>query len=138
MNKTEQIANIRLQRQQYNEAILNRNVDAICAFLTADYHVVTSAGTQSHGVEEQRRRWTARFQADPVVLYRRRTKELRLNKFLDAAEELGNWAGKFTLNTKIILIAGVYSAQWQRQSNGLWLIKSEIFTSQRSISNHLA
>ena len=138
MNKTEQRANIKLQRQRYNEAILNRNVDAICSFLTADYHVVTSAGTQSHGVDEQRRRWTASFEADPVVLYRRRTRELRLNNFLDVAEELGNWAGRFTLNKQIVLAAGVYSAKWQRQQNGCWLIQSEVFTALRSINNHLA
>lgn len=138
MNRAEHIANIKLERQRYNEAILSRNVDAICSFLTVDYHVVTSAGIQSQGLEEQRRRWAANFQIDPAVLYRRRTKELRLNACLDAADELGSWAGKFTLNTKVVLIAGVYSAKWQRQQNGSWLIQSEVFTALRSISSHLA
>ena len=137
MNKAEHIAQIKLERQQYNAAISSRNVDAICTFLTADYHVLTSAGTQSHGVEDQRRRWAVSFQADPIVLYRRRTRELRLNKPLDVAEELGNWAGKFTLNKQIVLVAGVYSAKWQRQQNGFWLIQSEVFTTLRSINNPL-
>lgn len=123
---------IRLARQHYNEAILNRNVEAICSFFASDYHVVTGRGIQSHGIEEQRHRWAAAFHADPIVLYRRRTRELRLNEPLEVAEELGNWAGKYSLNQQEVLAAGVYSAKWQRLESGLWLIQTEVFTTLRS------
>jgi len=123
---------IRLARQRYNDAILNRNVEAICSFLAADYHVVTGRGVQSHGIEEQRQRWMAAFQADPMVLYRRRTRELRLSESLGNAEELGNWVGKYTLGQQKFLVAGVYSAKWQRQVSGVWLIQTEVFTTLRS------
>lgn len=123
---------IRLARQRYNDAILNRDAEAICTFFTADYHVVTGRGVQSHGIEEQRHRWAAAFQADPIVLYRRRTRELRLSERLGGAEELGSWAGKYSLGQQKFLAAGVYSAKWQRQASGVWLIQTEVFTTLRS------
>jgi hypothetical protein len=123
---------IRLARQHYNDAILNRNVEAICSFFAADYHVVTGRGIQSDGIEEQRHRWAAVFQADPIVLYRRHTRELRLSDPLGNAEELGNWVGKYTLNQNFFLAAGVYAAKWQRQVSGIWLIQTEVFTTLRS------
>jgi len=119
---------IRLTRQNYNYAILIRNIEAICSYFTSDYHVVTGRGVQSHGVDEQRHRWTAMFRADPIMLYRRRTRKLRFSEQSKHAEELGSWAGKYSLNQKINLVAGLYSAKWQRQAGGLWLIQSEVFT----------
>lgn len=123
---------IRLARKRYNDAILNRNIEAICSFFSFDYHVVTGRGIQSHGVEEQRQRWQAQFRADPILLYRRTTRELRISERLGVAEELGNWVGKYTLNKRIVLVSGVYSAKWQKQENDLWLVQSEVFTTLRS------
>lgn len=119
---------ITLARRRYNDAILNRNVEAICSFFSVDYHVVTGGGIQSHGIEEQHQRWTSAFQSDSNVLYRRITRELRLTEQLGFAEELGSWVGKYTLDKKIVLVAGVYSAKWLRQANDLWLVQAEIFT----------
>lgn len=119
---------IRMARICYNEAILNRDVKAICSFFTVDYHVVTGRGIQSHGIEEQHQRWMSAFQSDPNVLYRRITRELRLSEQLGFAEELGSWVGKYTLDKKIVLVAGVYSAKWLSQGNGLWLVQAEVFT----------
>ena len=67
--------------------------------------MVTGRGIQSHGIEEQRYRWEAAFQTDPIVLYRRHTKELRLSDSLSIAEELGNWVGKYTSNQQKHLAA---------------------------------
>ena len=123
---------IRLARQRCNAAILNRNVKDICSFFTSDYHVVTGRGVQSHGIEEQLHRWTKAFQKDPIMLYRRRTREIRFNDQLDIAEELGSWVGKYSLNQNTTLVAGVYSAEWQLQIDGSWLVQAEIFTTLRS------
>lgn len=123
---------IRLARQRCNAAILNRNVKDICSFFTSDYHVVTGRGVQSHGIEEQLLRWTEAFQKDPIMLYRRRTRELHFNDQLDIAEELGSWVGKYSLNQNTTLVAGVYSAEWQLQIDGSWLVQAEIFTTLRS------
>jgi hypothetical protein len=132
LNISEQITHIKMERQRYNEAISRRNVDEICAFFTPDYHVVTARGLQSHGIEEQRKRWSAVFSEDPLVVYRRNTKSIHLSEHTGAAEERGYWAGKYLLNQKVVLAVGVYSAKWLKQSNGLWLIQAEIFTMLKS------
>ena len=121
-----------LARKRYNEAILHRNIDAICAFFASDYFVMTAQGVQSRGVPEQHQRWSALFESDPVACYRRRTRVLRVSKQFAYAEELGNWVGKYSLNQSIVFVAGVYSAKWQMQSDGKWLIQTEVFTTLRS------
>ena len=138
LSKSEQIAHIRLERQRYNDAISSRNVDEICAFFTQDYHVVTARGLQSHGIEEQRKRWSSVFAADPVLIYRRNTKGICLNVQSGAAQEHGYWAGKYLFNQHLVLAGGVYSAKWLKQPNGKWLVQAEIFTMLRSRSIALA
>lgn len=123
-----------LARKRYNEAILHRKVDAICAFYATDYFVLTGRGVQSQGVQEQHRRWSESFRSDPIVCYRRRTTGLSISKKFACAEELGRWVGKYSLNQSVILVAGVYSAKWQMQNNGKWLIQSEVFTTLKSIT----
>lgn len=113
---------IALAHRRYNDAILNRNVAAICSFFTVDYHAVTGLGVQFHGIEEQHQRWEATFQVDPIVRYRRVTRELRVRERLGFAVELGRWVGKYTLDQKIVLVAGVYAARWQKQAGDLWLV----------------
>lgn len=125
---------IREARKRYNNAILHRDVDAICTFLTRDYFVLTGRGVQSQGVQEQHRRWSESFCSDPIVCYRRRTTDLRVSNKFACAEEHGNWAGKYSLNQSIILVAGVYSAKWQMQNNGKWLIQTEVFTTLKSFT----
>jgi len=134
MSHAELIAHIRLARQRYNEAICKRNADDICTFFTQDYHVLTARGLQSHGIEEQRKRWSAVFAEDPIAIYRRNTKSIRLSERSGAAQEHGYWSGKFLLNQQVILTGGVYSAKWLKQPDGLWLVQAEIFTMLKSRS----
>jgi ketosteroid isomerase-like protein len=121
-------------RSCYNDAIFHRDVDAICTFFALDYFVLTGRGVQSRGIQEQHRRWSESFSADPIVCYRRRTTHLRVSKQFACAEELGNWAGKYSLHQSVILVAGVYSAKWQMQKNGKWLIQTEVFTTLKSFA----
>jgi ketosteroid isomerase-like protein len=122
-----------MARKCYNDAIFHRDVDAICTFFAPDYFVLTGRGVQSLGVEEQHQRWTNSFESDPLVCYRRRTKNLYVSKQFLCAEELGNWVGKYSLNQSVILVAGVYSAKWQMHKNGKWLIQTEVFTTLKSL-----
>jgi ketosteroid isomerase-like protein len=132
MKNTQDQHDIRLVRQRYNAAIKQRDADAICACYTQDYHVITGRGVQSHGIDAQHERWCAAFAADPVMLYRRKTRELRVSTPVAVAEEVGNWSGKYSLDKKIVLVAGVYAASWQKQESGAWLIQTEVFTTLRS------
>jgi len=121
-------------RRRYNDAILHRDVDAICRFFAPDYFVMTGRGVQSRGIHEQHRRWSESFSSDPIVCYRRRTTGLSISKQFACAEERGSWAGKYSLNQSVILVAGVYSAKWQMQQNGEWLIQTEVFTTLKSFT----
>jgi len=131
LSKSEQIAYIRMARQRYNAAISRRNANEICAFFTHDYHVVTARGLQSHGIEEQRSRWRATFEQDPVVVYRRHTKAICLSEQSGAAQEHGYWTGKYSVGQKTAVAGGVYSAKWLKQASGLWLAQTEVFTTLR-------
>lgn len=121
-----------LARRQFNNAIRYRDVEGICSFLDVDYSVLTGRGVRSQGLEEQRRRWAASFLADPIVCYRRRTRELRVSQQFACAEELGRWVGKYSSNQHVILVAGVYAAKWHLHQNGKWLIQLEAFTTLKS------
>ncbi|MDI1360865.1 DUF4440 domain-containing protein [Methylotenera sp.] len=132
MQNFSQTNDIKFARRLHNEAILDRDVNAICSFLTTDYYVVTGKGVKSQGIEEQRKRWQAAFAQDPIMLYRRKTKKIHTRNSLKVAEEIGIWTGKYTAEQKkVALVAGVYAAKWQKQTNGLWLIQAEIFTTLR-------
>jgi ketosteroid isomerase-like protein len=121
-----------LARRQFNEAILHRDADKICTFFTNDYFVMTGRGVQSQGLKVQRKRWSESFVTDPILCYRRKTRELRVSKQLGCAEELGRWVGKYSVNQHVIFAAGVYSAKWQLKNDGRWLIQTEVFTTLRS------
>lgn len=123
-----------IDRKRYNDAIFRRDVDAICTFFASDYFVMTGRGAQSQGISEQHRRWSESFGSDPIVCYRRRTTGLSVSKQFACAEERGNWAGKYSLNQSVIFVAGVYSAKWQMQHNGEWLIQTEVFTTLKSFT----
>ncbi|MDI1309406.1 MAG: nuclear transport factor 2 family protein [Methylotenera sp.] len=121
-------------RKRYNHAIVRRDVDAICTFFSSDYFVMTGRGIQSQGIAEQHRRWSESFSSDPIVCYRRRTTRLSVSKKFACAEELGRWAGKYSQDQEIILVAGVYSAKWQMLNSGKWLIQTEVFTTLKSFT----
>jgi len=128
LHLSQDITAIKAARQRYNKAIVQRNADEICIFLTQDYHVVTARGLQCHGIEEQRQRWHDAFAQDPLVVYRRDTKSIRLNAQSGAAQEQGYWAGRYTLGQQTALVGGVYAAKWLKQASGLWLVQAEVFT----------
>lgn len=119
---------IRVARERYNEAIVKRDVAAIASLLAPEYHVVTGRSAQSHGVEEQRRRWAEVFEKDHAAVYRRTPREIRVNELWGLAEELGNWAGSYSAEMATASASGVYAAKWQRAENGAWLVQAEVFT----------
>lgn len=127
-DKSSDEKSIRDARGRYNAAIANRDADAIAALLASDYHVVTGRSDQSHGVEEQRRRWADFFKNDPALIFHRTPRELRVNAAWGLAEELGDWTGTSTTGSAIVSTAGVYAAKWQRAVDGVWLIQAEVFT----------
>ena len=125
-NPTEDL--IRAAREQFNIAIEQKDVETIRLMLAPSYHIVTGRSEQSHGADEEGRRWRARFQSDPTTFYRRTPRDITINEDWGMAEELGNWKGVYTVNEVLVHVSGVYAAKWQRAEDGNWVIQAEMFT----------
>lgn len=119
---------IREARERFNQAIVDRDIDAIRSLLMPSYHIVTGRSDQSHGADEEARRWAERFRTDPTVTYRRTPREITINEDWGLAEELGNWKGNYTTNGVLVHTSGVYAAKWQRAEDGEWVLQAEMFT----------
>lgn len=119
---------IREARERFNTAIADRDVEVIRSLLAPEYHIVTGRSEQSHGADEEARRWTARFRDDPTVIYRRTPRDVTVNEDWGLAEELGNWKGTYTTEDVLVHTSGVYAAKWQRAEDGEWVIQAEVFT----------
>ena len=125
-NPTEDM--IRTAREQFNTAIEQKDVATIRSLLAPSYHIVTGRSEQSHGADEEARRWTERFGADATVFYRRTPRSITINEDWGMAEELGNWKGTYTIRDTLVHVSGVYAAKWQRAEDGGWVIQAEMFT----------
>ena len=119
---------IREARERFNVAIAERDVAAIRSLLAPSYHIVTGRSEQSHGADEEARRWTERFTSDPTVMYRRSPREVTINEDWGLAEELGNWKGTYTTEGVLVHASGVYAAKWQRAEDRVWVLQAELFT----------
>ena len=125
-NPTEDL--IRAAREKFNIAIAEQDVDTIRSLLASSYHIVTGRSEQSHGGDEEGRRWTARFRNDPTTSYRRTTRDVSINEDWGMAEEVGNWKGNYTVSGMLVHVSGVYAAKWQRTESGAWVLQAEMFT----------
>ena len=119
---------IREARERFNIAIENRDVQAIRSMLAPEYHIVTGRSEQSHGAGREAERWSARFNSDPTVTYRRTPRDVTINEDWGLAEELGNWRGSYTIEGVLVHTSGVYAAKWQRTETGDWVLQAELFT----------
>ncbi len=119
---------IREARERFNKAIENKDAKTIRTLLAPTYHIVTGRSDQSHGADDEATRWASVFQSDPTAIYVRTTREITINGAWGLAEELGNWKGSYSLNGKLVKASGVYSAKWQRKTNGDWVLQAEVYT----------
>jgi ketosteroid isomerase-like protein len=119
---------IRVARERFNEAIANRDVETILSVLAPEYHIVTGRSEQSHGADEEAKRWAERFRTDPTVIYHRTQRQVTINEDWGLAEELGDWTGKYIVEGDQVHASGVYAAKWQRAEDGDWLLQAELFT----------
>jgi ketosteroid isomerase-like protein len=119
---------IREARERFNEAIANKDVETIRSMLAPGYHIVTGRSEQSHGADEEAKRWAERFHSDPMVIYHRTPRQVTINEEWGLAEELGDWTGRYTTMGALVHTSGVYAAKWQRAEDGEWLLQAELFT----------
>jgi hypothetical protein len=106
-NESSSSLEIRGTRERFNEAIANHDADAIGAFLAPAYHIVTGRSDQFHGADEEPGRWARVFEQDSAVVYRRTSREIRVNELWGLAEELGNWTGSYSAENGMVRASGV-------------------------------
>ena len=119
---------IRNERERFNKAIEEKDAKTIRTLLAPTYHIVTGRSDQNHGADDEAARWASVFQSDPTAIYVRTTREITINEAWGMADELGRWKGSYTLDKKLVNASGVYSAKWQRNTNGDWVLQAEVFT----------
>ena len=119
---------IRTVRSNFNQAIVDKNIDAITPILAPGYHLVTGSGQQLHGIEEKVAFLESVFASKPDFFCQRDTRELRVNQSWGLAEELGDWNCYETTGSESTHSSGVYAAKWHQSTDGSWLLRSEVFT----------
>ena len=124
-------AAIRTVRANFNQAIVDKNIDEITPILAPGYHLVTGSGQQLHGIEEKIAFLTSVFANKPDFYCQRDTRELRINQNWGLAEELGDWNCYETVESELTHSSGVYAAKWHRSTDNKWLLRSEVFTTMK-------
>ena len=118
---------IRLARDRFNLAIVERDVPTIAALLAPSYHLVSSRNSQTGGVGEALEMWGNTFARDTAEFYVRTPREIRVHEAWGQAEELGDWDGHRSQGGEPVRVFGTYAAKWIRNS-GEWTLQSEVFT----------
>lgn len=121
-------AAVRKARETFNQAIARKDAAGIGALLAPTYHIVTGRSDQFHGAVEETKNWADRFRSDPTMTYRRTPREVTVNEAWGLAQEIGEWAGRYTVSEGPVAASGVYAAKWQRTADGRWLLQAEVFT----------
>jgi ketosteroid isomerase-like protein len=120
------VAAIRAARERSNRAIAAHDTAAIAVEWMPDISVVTSAGLQLRGRDENARRFADQFLTLEGVWYRREPDSVRVWAPWGMAAEYGRWRGGWTQGGEKVDIGGAYFGKWQRR-DGRWLIQAEIY-----------
>ena len=116
------------QREAFNDAIRDADIDAIASILTGD--VVLVAGTHSDrfiGRDEQLGIWQQDFDGnEDRLVYVRTPHCIVTSDVTDMAMEHGRWRGE---NPAGDFAAGSYSAKW-RLGDGAWRLEVEVFMTE--------
>lgn len=118
-------------REQFNQAIVDRDAIAIGQFLAPSYHIVTGRSAQSHGRATEIGTWSKLFEDDPKFGCHRTPLEITVNESWGLAQETGEWKCHYQVKGTPADASGVYSSKWQRAMSSRWLLQSEVFTTLR-------
>ena len=116
---------IRAQRATFNDAIAEKNVEAIASVLADEVVLIT--GTDSdpfHGRAEQLELWRRNFALPERLVYTRTPECIELSGRFPIALERGHWRGERADGADFA--AGRYSAKW-RHDGSTWQLEAEIF-----------
>ena len=123
------IEKVRAQRQVFNQAIAEKDLQSIESVL--DKNVLLLTGTDSDlysGVDAQLAIWRDDFSREDRAVYKRTPGCIRVSPVAPVALEYGTWRGE-KVNAAGDFAAGSYAAKW-RKANGRWRLESEIFATE--------
>lgn len=128
-----EVETIREARLAQNQAIREKDLNAIAEVLEPDVHVTSGIGIHIVGRDAYRRAYEDDFEVLDDVIYTRTPDEIEISTVDTGlaeriAAESGTWTGSFVTPRGPAQMRGVYSAMWRKRS-GQWRINSEIFVS---------
>ena len=123
------VENVRLQRQVFNRAIVEKDIQGVENVLHEDVILITGTNSDVYsGAKAQVSLWTGDFSDPDRAVYARTPKCIRVSPILPIALEYGGWRGE-RLITTVDFAAGSYAAKWRRTGDR-WLLESEIFATE--------
>ncbi len=125
---------VRAQRTAFNEAIANKDIEAVAA--TIRERVVLVTGTTSEvisGRAAQVSLWQGNFATPGRAVFVRTPDCVRVSEVVPVALETGRWRGEREGQAQEpgakSFAAGTYAAKWHR-IDGTWLLEAEIFATE--------
>lgn len=126
VSETEAVAAIEAQRERFNEALVERDLETIAQVLSED--VVLVAGTRSDvwaGRAMQLKRWSQQFEQGAFTGWQRIPTAITPSPVSAMAMEYGTWRGANPANSSD-WVAGTYTAKW-RLIEGQWKLEVETY-----------
>lgn len=128
------IDDVRAQRVAFNEAIANKDIEAVAATMHENIILVTGTASEVFtGRAVQRSLWQKDFESPGRAVYVRTTDCVRVSEVFPVALETGRWRGvsegQAEKSGAGSFAAGVYAAKWRRV-DGTWLLEAEIFATE--------
>ncbi|MEM6585589.1 MAG: nuclear transport factor 2 family protein [Pseudomonadota bacterium] len=126
VSEPEAVAAIEAQRERFNEALVEGDLETIAEVLSED--VVLVAGTRSDlwaGRTMQLSRWSEQFEQGAFTGWQRTPTAITPSPVLAMAMEYGTWRGANPANASD-WVAGTYTAKW-RMIDGQWRLEVETY-----------
>ena len=116
---------IRVLREQSNQAIAAHDADRTVSFMAPDIAVGVAGGPTLTGRDASRAAFAEQFADTAFVTYVRTIEQVMMVNPLRATER-GRWVGRWRLKAGMHEQGGSYVAEWRFSEMG-WLIHSETF-----------
>jgi len=116
------------QRRIFNQAIVEKDPEAIASILSADVLLITGTDSDVYrGRESQVELWRQGFADPDRLIYVRTPTCIDVSSGHPIALEHGRWRGLQTDTREgIPAFSGRYTAKW-RQSDGVWRLEAETY-----------
>lgn len=124
-----EIDEVQNQRQLFNKAIVDKDIQAIESVLHDEVILITGTDSDVYtGKEAQLAIWSSDFSKPDRAVYVRTPACIRVSPVYPVALEYGTWRGEKPDGAGSFA-AGSYAAKW-RMVNDLWTLESEIFATE--------